>query len=1745
MPNGMSRREFLKASATATSAIYLGPHFSEPKRTPDADHIHDTAAESMFTPLPSESPLGTPLTDISMGWDGTLWAINADGVPHLFNRDDDTWYVYGRGIDAIAWGVADSASTLVFRGDEYTEGGNDPEKIAATWPDLPPSFHLGVDGAANVNGSLYLFKAGQYALADMSVPAAAVTSLTGWPDTDTWRHGVVDAVGSVHGSASTLITLFRNDEFVVVDMEQTVVTDGPSPLSSRYAGDLLAVMQQGIDAVAFRTDAITVYQGPVQWESSDDRTTGSALPFAFRREWHPTFAHAPAGRVGGLWSIAPDGATAYHHDGDDWLEVQPPGDNLLTSVAADVDGLVLAITDDSGLHRLDVATGEWTRLATASVPLRQISTGNADHIFVRDATNEIHRFDARDSSFAPIDVGVPATQIAASFDGTVWHCNDGTAQAYRHVAASSAPSQALTVAPNVTGITAVATTGFGVSHALVEQGGQRAIYAYDSPYLMKTAGAYQSTFGRQMSVGAGCLFFSYYDPEDDSVYHACIDAHTGERRWRTLVKDKNVDVADFKESVFDPQFHVIYVALDNDVVALDVQTGDEVWRYAQSFGPIVTRPSLRGTLLCVVTDDGAVHAFDTAQAYRSAQQHDAITPLWTWIVPPTLFPGALAPQPPTITSDAIYVAIWNRFVGQPGWIGLLLVKLSTADGRGIYNLAIHNPTAEYAIQDLAYVRTVQPVVFPSYVTPVGPGEIRTDTVVVGWNNLIAQYSADDLSQIGATYEIAHDDQITSGLTVDRTSSDDSRPYSVPVCVFGTTGGAMHAVQLGPSAAEPIWNTPYHVAGGITTTPYIRQRDDETPIVHFGSAGSTALWSFDTASGEAVQIGTGATSVSTIVPTSNDVVYAGGFSSLPNAVAQYFAIRLPDAVFNDFVIESQLMEDRDQDATKLTRYQTHITIVDDEKLARSSQMVKVWAQDAVTVEIDGQSYDIDASTPAMFHTDATGSLTVVSDATDTFAVPLRLWAEFMDPHERIVIYPDREFHERLTTPTADPSAGQDDIDPTTVNLSTAKAFDGTSLCDTQDQAESTAHAISQTWAAVQQRSNSTTAAAHAQIRAGRRGPRGRRTTPQRRRKPTTRPLPPGAQRRPSSRPTPPGWQRRGGPAPTPPSAPGSGDSAPTSKYIAYPDLLGSVYFAQDTPAARQAVAVAPTGFELDEAQGFTELSVAASAAAVDALEGEDVTPTLLGADDVAGFFKNLWDKIKRLGSAIKKIVVSVGRDIYIGLQYVEDGLNKVVRAVVRTVEDVASAVGAFFVKLGKLIEHIVQALTILFHFDRIKDTAFWITDRFHDLSNDLSNIVDGFIGHFDTFFTGFTGQIDTAFERLIAELDSSTGSGLTGDGTIGGLHGMGTTAHTAFTVGPNGQQQQATSHAVQCSWAAHKVRHHYKQATPSDDLGDVASDPFTQLLTSAIDHIVNDAQLGAALDEAKAQFHRKLKIASADDFFRAAVADLLEVLKVIVVGALTVVKDFIDEVAKGMPETIADLGTLEIPVISALWHAITGKTLTFLDLIAFVLAIPITIVYRIIEGAWPPATDSDLATDAQIVRRLGGLVGGMALIFAGWFTAVTDTLYIIRAELPFAGKVVTGVVGIFLLLAQVGANLQKLIASGSELYFVLTFLSIVSLIVIPFAALTGRAAELTFVNVMIVALQLGTAVLAFVATPREIEQWALIGMAVGALAVIINPVKLLPADSLVPFIAPDADLACRAAAGGLRIATTVDHWNDPA
>ncbi|MFN8468892.1 MAG: twin-arginine translocation signal domain-containing protein, partial [Caldilineaceae bacterium] len=167
MPIHLTRRDFLKSSAALVAALSVAAWFPAPRRA--AGYSPQLPAQlpaaPAFTPLPSSQlATGKPVADIAAGWDGTLWAVDSLGIPHLYDPIAAAWQPFGQGVDAA---TVLNDEIYLFRGPDVavynqTTGQTAVQPIAQQWPSLPPSFTTDLDGAAAIDGVIYLYRSSRY-----------------------------------------------------------------------------------------------------------------------------------------------------------------------------------------------------------------------------------------------------------------------------------------------------------------------------------------------------------------------------------------------------------------------------------------------------------------------------------------------------------------------------------------------------------------------------------------------------------------------------------------------------------------------------------------------------------------------------------------------------------------------------------------------------------------------------------------------------------------------------------------------------------------------------------------------------------------------------------------------------------------------------------------------------------------------------------------------------------------------------------------------------------------------------------------------------------------------------------------------------------------------------------------------------------------------------------------------------------------------------------------------------------------------------------------------------------------------------------------------------------------------------------------------------------------------------------------------------------------------------------------------
>jgi hypothetical protein len=1632
----LSRRQFLKSVTLAAATLAAPPSLLDAAEPPLAVASEDQDAsvaaikQPVFKPMASASVFGA-ITDISMGWDGTVWGIDGGGAPHLYDPLQDAWQPFGQGIDAATTTLNTttfSRTIYLFRGQEYCAYATPPNStfstgtIAANWPNVPDSFKLGLTGATTVNSQLIFIKGGLYVPADGSAPAAKLSAMTNWPATAPWADGLIDSVYTrIDDNNIATCFLLRGDAYITADFQTKTITQGPQPTSAILPNNLAG---QGIDAatntngeneIFFQGCSYVVVIGFVKLQP---RYIGVGFEFQTPPTWFPQLNHAPSGRAGALWAATTTSAIL-QHDGEQWLVTPGAG----SSVSAGQDGSTFVVGTDSNLYRWNGAS--YDPLGSPA-PLAQVSIGDANHVWVRDTGNGVHRYAS--SAFAPVNLGagVPApTHIGANADGTLWHCTGSNPNAYRFISEAAVPSQAITVVGGgvVTGVSKVATTGFGQAYCIASQGSGAQLYRYDSPYLFKTANQY-SLFSRDViAYGLGLLYLVAQTDLNVPMQPilsrlVALDAHTGAEVASTLTLPNGWS---YSEVTFDPQLDLVYVGTapadagdgqsQAQLLALNARTLQTVWSYnvtaaapATTVKGIDAAPGLSGSLLCFGDRSGTLYLIDTQQALAQTQQGQPVQETALWQVSFTVFgPGpysAVRMPTPVIVNNRVYGVIHN----------VVSTTLQTAT----YTRNADGPLFEQTngLPDVTGIDQPvlltaarrAPVVVTGY-TPAAPetpmlAVHRSQSVwVVDPSDTVASQSFTLPASSFITSGLAFDDGVRAGQPLTTTPS----PSGLRLW-FGDSQGNLWGLGVSANGQwTPQDHTPFQAVPvmAIYTTPVVYKDPSGGATVLYGifnpipvnpNAPQTFLYGYDPDNGNVASLATGQTSITALSHSApNGVAYAGGvdssnYASAPTAasIPQVFGIRIDSLTqgLRDFVVDNQMMQDPDPNAPggdttdannpippSRPRYQSHVTVLDSDPNNPGAtsplpfEPVKIWADQPTTVAVDGVSYAIGPgdSQYALVRTGGDGALVITSgyvttaatDAPDLYAASLRLWANFMNPYERIVVHPDYEFHTRISQAQANPS----DDNPDTPNLVTTKSYAATTKTPTPaplfspgeisaGQPQNCANAISQMRSGVGFGGSANSA--RAQFPRNMLFVGGRKS----------------AQRA----------LRRSG---------GALDSAAqtTQKYVAYADVPGMGYLPNNGQLTRPVTAVQPTGLQFTKPQGqpttSAALAITSSAdaqLAIDALPPPTVNPpwqspsaqaqgasggsAIQRADNI---FADFWNWLKKEVEAavveITHVIVSVADDVTVGIRLLVNGVEQVFKAVVRVLDDIASAIGALFSMLLKYVEDVIAVMSVIFQFGQIIQTHTALKTELLSRINAISTAVAAQVrSNVDTIFnqgeaaiTGFLNQLRPQFQNQAIQQQPK----------------MGSTAHTALTVNaPAGPSNQA----VPGMWAAQKLKTGLGSATtPSTQPAPPGDDPLSDFLDGFVASLSGNGALAAVFNQLRSDLGQLISPRSAKQFLATLMDTLIDIVEALLVGALAIGQALVDGLLDALPSVLQDLfgaggllvAPLDIPVLSWLYQTLFGAPLSFVDVVVLVAAIPVTIVYRVAFGVWPADDNSSV------------------------------------------------------------------------------------------------------------------------------------------------------------------------------------------
>ncbi len=769
--------------------------------------------------------------------------------------------------------------------------------------------------------------------------------------------------------------------------------------------------------------------------------------------WHPVLQHAPSGRTSGLWAATVQGSIV-NFDGSVWA-LQP---GAALSVAAGQDGSVFAI-DKQNQQQLSQWSGSgWSPVAQHAAALSQVSVGAQHQVWTRDGNNAVHQLSQ--GQLKPVTQLGSAAHIAASQDSTLWSCTGSDSHALRLASDLNQAPDAVPVAGNVQ---KVASTGFGVAHCLAAQNGSAQLYRYDSPYVFRTPASYTFVTGDPIEGGLGSLFFTVQQGRVPTYQVVAVDAHTGQELSRSAAAPTGLY---YTPPAFDALHETVIVGLTTDnglpdqpgrVLGLDARDLSQVrWTLTLPNAPGTSnpmplgpgRPTLQGTQLCVSDN------FNTLVMYDTGSAATATTPThqWTSNFPPPTSGDAHRLPPPVLANGNVYAAWW-LWSNAYGFLQLWLWKLDAATGNG--------------------TQTALPYFYPNLVVPTSnfwftmgrvspllevlPGtQAGQSRQVMFVNGGTSVWSVDVNAATGESYRLPGNQSLPNAAV-------SGLGFADGVLWFGDDVGSLYGLD---DQLKPVSNTPAQISAGqilATPVPYTDSQGQSAVLLSVWdqNASLPGLLAFDPTSGNVTTIPTQGTALVTLSSPTNGVIYGGGSVAVANTSsatpAQVYAIRVDGALqgLRDFIVDSQLLQDFDDPSQAthndkgVARYQTHLTLVDNSRAPLANQPVKIWADKSTSVLINGQRFTIGPGDDqfAAVTAPASGTLVIVSgytrvdgsDKTDMAAAPLRVWASFMDPYERLLVSPDREYHNRVATAHAASADQPGADDPGRANLQTAQTY----------------------------------------------------------------------------------------------------------------------------------------------------------------------------------------------------------------------------------------------------------------------------------------------------------------------------------------------------------------------------------------------------------------------------------------------------------------------------------------------------------------------------------------------------------------------------------------------------------------------------------------------------------------------------------------------------------------------------------
>lgn len=362
----------------------------------------------------------------------------------------------------------------------------------------------------------------------------------------------------------------------------------------------------------------------------------------------------------------------------------------------------------------------------------------------------------------------------------------------------------------------------------------------------------------------------------------------------------------------------------------------------------------------------------------------------------------------------------------------------------------------------------------------------------------------------------------------------------------------------------------------------------------------------------------------------------------------------------------------------------------------------------------------------------------------------------------------------------------------------------------------------------------------------------------------------------------------------------------------------------------------------EGASFRRLS--ASAAALLADERTRLAQANGAPQWLADFGDLVQGVAENIASVTDVVVNTVVDGVKATITFIEDGATYVWNGIVTTVEHAFDLAAMAFAKIEVTFGDVFNWLGFVFDWNHIlltRQALRYTVNQFitflGDAAGGIQRIVDSGISTVQSQVHGwFQSAIDAIGQQTIGgyEKSSSGGAPELGDALANNILFNSLVDNAA----------QATSQS-NTDWT-------------------VLSSPFSDFMTQ-LTSFVNNAEAGAAFKKAVTYFNNLG--GSPDQIFQQVLSGLLSLGEGVVQLTLAGVQAVVDallKLAQALLQTLQSVlnESWNVPILSNVYQSITGGgTLTTLDLVSLIAAVPVTVLYKVVRGTAPFNTNADVNT----------------------------------------------------------------------------------------------------------------------------------------------------------------------------------------